>query len=214
MVAANHFAAASSLILTAVTGTNGKTTTTYLVESILAAAGRKTGVIGTVGYRFGGRQKEASLTTPGAIELHGNLAEMRQAGATDVVMEASSIALEQGRLAGCRFRVAALTNVTQDHLDYHGTMERYFAAKRILFQELMVPGQGVGVFFVDDAQGVAMWNEATCQALTITRRERGQTSRLWSNSSARTAFARGLERPWVRWRSCRRWWVNSTWPIS
>jgi UDP-N-acetylmuramoyl-L-alanyl-D-glutamate--2,6-diaminopimelate ligase len=173
LVAANHFAAASSLTLTAVTGTNGKTTTTYLVESILAAAGRKTGVIGTVGYRFGGRQKEALLTTPGAIELHGNLAEMRQAGADDVVMEASSIALEQGRLAGCRFRVAALTNVTQDHLDYHGTMERYFAAKRILFQELMVPVQGVGVFFVDEAQGVAMWNEATCQALTITRRERG-----------------------------------------
>ncbi len=172
-VAANHFAAASSLTLTAVTGTNGKTTTTYLVESILAAAGRKTGVIGTVGYRFGGRQKEASLTTPGAIELHGNLAEMRQAGASDVVMEASSIALEQGRLAGCRFRVAALTNVTQDHLDYHGTMERYFIAKRILFRELMLPGQGVGVFFVDDAQGVAMRNEATCQALTLTRHERG-----------------------------------------
>ena len=173
MIAANHFAAASALTLTAVTGTNGKTTTTYLVESILAAAGRKPGVIGTVGYRFGGRHKEASLTTPGALELHGNLAEMRQAGATDVVMEASSIALEQGRLAGCRFRVAALTNVTQDHLDYHGTMERYFAAKRILFQELMVPAQGVGVFFVDEAQGVAMRNEATCQALTVTRRERG-----------------------------------------
>ncbi len=172
-MAANRFEAASVLTLTAVTGTNGKTTTTYLVESILAAAGRKAGVIGTVGYCFGGRHKEASLTTPGAIELHSNLAEMRQAGASDVVMEASSIALEQGRLAGCRFRVTALTNVTQDHLDYHGTMERYFAAKRILFQELMAPGQGVGVFFVDDAQGVAMRKEATCQVLTMTRRDRG-----------------------------------------
>ena len=173
IVAANRFEAASALTLTAVTGTNGKTTTTYLVEAILAAAGRKTGVIGTVGYRFGGRHKEALLTTPGALELHGNLAEMRQAGASDVVMEASSIALEQGRLAGCQFRVAALTNITQDHLDYHGTMGNYFAAKRILFHERMMPAQGVGVFFVDDAQGVAMKNEATCQTLTLTRQNRG-----------------------------------------
>jgi len=173
IVAANRFDATSSLLLTAVTGTNGKTTTTYLVESILAAAGRKPGVIGTVGYRYGGRQKEAALTTPGALELHGNLAEMKQSGASDVVMEASSIALDQGRLAGCRFRVAALTNVTQDHLDYHGTMERYFAAKRVLFRELMVPAKGVGVFFVDDAQGVAMKQDATCPALTLTRQDRG-----------------------------------------
>jgi len=173
VVAANRFAAVSALTLTAVTGTNGKTTTTYLVESILAAAGRKPGVIGTVGYRFGGRQKPALLTTPGALELHGNMAEMKQAGASDVVMEASSIALEQGRLAGCRFRVAALTNITQDHLDYHGTMASYFAAKRILFQELMVPAKGVGVFFVDDEQGLAMRNEATCPALTLTRQDRG-----------------------------------------
>jgi UDP-N-acetylmuramoyl-L-alanyl-D-glutamate--2,6-diaminopimelate ligase len=173
IVAANRFAAASALTLTAVTGTNGKTTTTYLVEAILAAAGRKPAVIGTIGYRFGGRHKEALLTTPGALELHGNLAEMRQAGASDVVMEASSIALEQGRLAGCRFRVAALTNITQDHLDYHGTMANYFAAKRILFQELMVAAKGIGVFFVDDAQGGAMKNEATCQVLTLTRQNRG-----------------------------------------
>jgi UDP-N-acetylmuramoyl-L-alanyl-D-glutamate--2,6-diaminopimelate ligase len=165
VVATNRFAAASALTLTAVTGTNGKTTTTYLVESILSAAGRKAAVIGTVGYRFGGRQKQALLTTPGALELH--------AGASDVVMEASSIALEQGRLAGCRFRVAALTNITQDHLDYHGTMASYFAAKRILFQELMAPATGLGVFFVDDAQGLAMKNEATCPALTLTRQDHG-----------------------------------------
>ena len=173
VVAANRFGAARALTLTAVTGTNGKTTTTYLVESILTMAGRKPGVIGTVGYRFGGRQKQALLTTPGALELHGNLAEMRQGGASDVVMEASSIALEQGRLAGCRFRVAALTNVTQDHLDYHGTMANYFAAKRILFHDLMVPGSGLGVFFVDDAQGLAMRQEATCPTLTLTRQDRG-----------------------------------------
>jgi UDP-N-acetylmuramoyl-L-alanyl-D-glutamate--2,6-diaminopimelate ligase len=173
VIAANRFEAATSLCLTAVTGTNGKTTTTYLVEAMLSAAGRKPGVIGTVGYRFGGRQKEASLTTPGALELHGLLAEMKQAGASDVVMESSSIALEQGRLAGCRYRVAALTNVTQDHLDYHGTMERYFAAKAILFRELMAAPAGVSVFFVDDPQSLAMRKEARGPVLTLSCSDRG-----------------------------------------
>jgi UDP-N-acetylmuramoyl-L-alanyl-D-glutamate--2,6-diaminopimelate ligase len=173
VLAANRFRAGGALNLTAVTGTNGKTTTTYLVEAILAAAGRPTGVIGTVGYRLGGKVREASLTTPGALELHQNLAEMRQAGASDVVMEASSIALEQDRLAGCRFRVAALTNVTQDHLDYHGTMARYFAAKSILFRELLVPAVGVSVFFADDEPGRAMRREASGPVLTLSRQESG-----------------------------------------
>ena len=172
VLAANRFRAGRALVLTAVTGTNGKTTTTYLVESILAAAGHPTGIIGTVGYRFGGKVKEAALTTPGALELHEHLAEMRQAGASDVVMEASSIALEQDRLAGCRFRVAALTNVTQDHLDYHETMERYFAAKSILFRDLMGPA-GVSVFFVDDEQGLAMKRQARGTVLGLTRQDRG-----------------------------------------
>jgi UDP-N-acetylmuramoyl-L-alanyl-D-glutamate--2,6-diaminopimelate ligase len=173
IVARNRFHSASALMLTAVTGTNGKTTTTYLVESILTAAGRRAGVIGTVGYRFGGWRKEALLTTPGALELHGNLAEMKKAGATDVVMEASSIALEQGRLAGCRFRVAALTNVTQDHLDYHGTMAKYSAAKSILFRELVAKPAGVAVVFADDAQGLAMKREASGRVLTLTRQDHG-----------------------------------------
>jgi UDP-N-acetylmuramoyl-L-alanyl-D-glutamate--2,6-diaminopimelate ligase len=173
VIAANRFQAAPALCLSAVTGTNGKTTTTYLVESILAAAARKPGVIGTVGYRFGGRQKEAALTTPGALELHALLAEMKQSGASDVVMEASSIALEQGRLAGCRYRVAALTNVTQDHLDYHGTMERYFAAKTILFRELMQAEVGTSVLFADDEHGAAMRREARGPVLTLSRSDRG-----------------------------------------
>jgi UDP-N-acetylmuramoyl-L-alanyl-D-glutamate--2,6-diaminopimelate ligase len=173
VIAANRFQAAPALCLSAVTGTNGKTTTTYLVESVLLAAGRKPGVIGTVGYRFGGRQKEASLTTPGALELHGLLAEMKQSGASDVVMEASSIALEQGRLAGCRYRVAALTNVTQDHLDYHGTMERYFAAKAILFRELLPSQTGTSVLFADDQHGLAMRKEVRGPVLTLSRGERG-----------------------------------------
>jgi UDP-N-acetylmuramoyl-L-alanyl-D-glutamate--2,6-diaminopimelate ligase len=173
VLAANRFGAARTLSLTAVTGTNGKTTTTYLIEAMLAAAGRRPGVIGTVGYRFGGRERPAALTTPGALELHALLAEMKQSGATDVVMEASSIALEQGRLAGCRYQVAALTNVTQDHLDYHGTMDRYFEAKTILFRELLASGAGVAVVFADDEQGVAMRKWVRGPVLTLSRSDHG-----------------------------------------
>ena len=105
-MAARRFGAADRLVFTGVTGTNGKTTTTYLLEAILEAAGRRPAVIGTVTYRFGEQSDPGPLTTPGALALHEALAEMQAAGATDVVMEATSIALEQGRVAGCRFRVA------------------------------------------------------------------------------------------------------------
>jgi UDP-N-acetylmuramoyl-L-alanyl-D-glutamate--2,6-diaminopimelate ligase len=161
IIAANRFDAARAMDLIAVTGTNGKTTTTYLLESMLLAAGQSPGVIGTVSYRaagWAGRAHQASLTTPGALALHGLFAEMRDAGTTDVVLEASSLALDQGRLEGCRFRVAGLTNVTQDHLDHHGTMERYFDAKAILFERLLraEAGVGVGAFFVEQDEGRRM----------------------------------------------------------
>jgi UDP-N-acetylmuramoyl-L-alanyl-D-glutamate--2,6-diaminopimelate ligase len=172
-VAANRFAAAAQLTLTAVTGTNGKTTTTYLVEGIFKAANRQPGVIGTVGYRFGGQVQAAPLTTPGALQLHQLFAGMKDGGCTDVVLEASSIALEQGRLHGCRFRVAALSNVTQDHLDYHGTMERYFDCKAILFRDLMVPSTGVSVLFVDDEHGQAMRRHVRGSVLTLTHAAQG-----------------------------------------
>ena len=159
VIAANRYAAASALTLLAVTGTNGKTTTTYIVEAMLRAAGRAPGVVGTVAYRADGLPgggRPAPLTTPGALMLHGLLAEMRVVGTTDVVLEATSHALEQGRLDGCRFSVAALTNLTQDHLDYHGDMEQYFAAKAILFERLIDAGRGVAVTFVDDEAGRRM----------------------------------------------------------
>jgi UDP-N-acetylmuramoyl-L-alanyl-D-glutamate--2,6-diaminopimelate ligase len=155
-IAANRFGTPGSLSLLAVTGTNGKTTTTYIVESMLRAAGLSPGVIGTVSYRAAGLPgggRPAPLTTPGALALHGLFDEMRAVGTTDVVLEASSHALEQGRLDGCRFRVAAMTNLTQDHLDYHGTMEQYFEAKAILFDRLVDSPGGVAVTFVDDEAG-------------------------------------------------------------
>ncbi|HXI59205.1 MAG TPA: UDP-N-acetylmuramoyl-L-alanyl-D-glutamate--2,6-diaminopimelate ligase [Polyangia bacterium] len=161
MIAANRFGAAAALSLMAVTGTNGKTTTTYLVEAMLAATGLVPGVIGTVSYRsaapgWQGGARAASLTTPGSLALHALLADMRAAGTTDVVLEASSHALDQRRLDGCRFRVAALTNVTQDHLDYHVSMDRYFEAKTILFERLLDPARGVAVFLIDDDAGRKM----------------------------------------------------------
>jgi UDP-N-acetylmuramoyl-L-alanyl-D-glutamate--2,6-diaminopimelate ligase len=167
VIAANRYGASDALCLLAVTGTNGKTTTTYLVEAMLRAAGRLPGVIGTVSNRtsapgFAGGARPASMTTPGALALQGLLAEMRAAGTTDVVLEATSHSLDQGRLEGCRFRAGALTNITQDHLDYHGTMDRYFDAKAILFERLLDEARGVGVTFVDQEEGRRM--RARCAA--------------------------------------------------
>jgi UDP-N-acetylmuramoyl-L-alanyl-D-glutamate--2,6-diaminopimelate ligase len=158
IIAANRYRAAEALRLLAVTGTNGKTTVTYLLESILSAAGRHPGVIGTVSNRaagLSGGARPASLTTPGALAVHRLFADMRDVGTTDVVLEATSHALDQGRLEGCRFGVAGLTNVTQDHLDYHGTMDRYFDAKALLFERLLTAA-GVAVLFVDQEEGRRM----------------------------------------------------------
>jgi len=164
-LAANRFPRGRELTLTAVTGTNGKTTTTYLMESVLGAAGIVTGVVGTVANRVGGGPgapapaallQPATLTTPGALALHRLLADMRQVGASDAVLEATSHALDQGRLDGCRFRVAGLTNLTQDHLDYHHTMAAYFDAKAILFDRLLDDATGVAVLPIDRPEGVAM----------------------------------------------------------
>ena len=164
IMAANRFATPGQapLTLTAVTGTNGKTTTTYLLEAMLHAAGLRAGVVGTIAYRVGGPvggagfSRPAPLTTPGALALHALFAEMRAAGASDAVLEASSHALHQGRLEGCRFRVAGLTNLTQDHLDYHGTMDAYLDAKAILFERLLDRGAGVAVLPIDRPEGVAL----------------------------------------------------------
>ena len=165
-MALRHFGALPGLTLTGVTGTNGKTTLTYLLESVLAAAGRRPGVVGTVNYRFEDRHWPAPLTTPGAVALQRVFGEMRAAGATDVVMEVSSIALEQDRVHGCSYRVAGLTNVTQDHLDYHGTMERYFAAKIRLFEERLTP-DGVAVLPADRPEGLAMRKHVRGKLLTV-----------------------------------------------
>lgn len=121
--------------LVAITGTNGKTTTSYIIEHLLAAAGRKVGVLGTVTYRWPGFSIDAKLTTPDCWMVHELLANMAKADVDAVVMEVSSHALDQYRVWGLDFDVAVISNLTQDHLDYHGDMETYFQAKAKLFTE-------------------------------------------------------------------------------
>lgn len=121
------------MTLIGLTGTNGKTTTTYLLESILQEAGRRVGVIGTVDYRHPGGRRPADVTTPQSYDLAEIMAEMVRAGVDATVMEVSSHALDQGRTAGCRFDAVGFTNLSRDHLDYHADMDDYFRAKSKLF---------------------------------------------------------------------------------
>jgi len=146
---------AKAMTLVGITGTNGKTTTTYVVESILAAAGYEPAVIGTVELRWAGKRVPASYTTPTPQLLHEALARMRDAGCTHVIMEVTSIALAAHRVAGMQFEVAAFSNLTQDHLDFHGSMEAYRDAKRMLFREYLAP-DGTAVINVDDPEGEGM----------------------------------------------------------
>ncbi|MDL2266488.1 UDP-N-acetylmuramoyl-L-alanyl-D-glutamate--2,6-diaminopimelate ligase [Desulfovibrio sp. OttesenSCG-928-G15] len=137
-----------------ITGTNGKTTETYLLEALFNTLGKKTGVIGTVSYRWPGHEEDAPLTTPGCLVLHDMLSRMAAAGAEYAFMEVSSHALDQERVAGIAFDAALMTNLTQDHLDYHSDMEEYFHSKELLFKSVCeggVPNDGkVAVLNADD----------------------------------------------------------------
>lgn len=134
-----------------VTGTNGKTTITYLLESILAESGKKPAVFGTVEYRFGNQHLSASHTTPESVDLMRMMADFRQSGADALILEVSSHALEQHRVDGIDFDLTIFTNLTQDHLDYHVTLDSYFDSKKRLFTELL--GDGAAVINHDDAYG-------------------------------------------------------------
>jgi len=128
-----HGRPADRMTVVGVTGTNGKTTTTYLLESVFRAAGMAPGVIGTTGVRIDGRPEPFARTTPEAPDLHGLLARMLASGVEAVAMEVSSHGLDQHRVGGMRYACGVFTNLTQDHLDYHGTLEEYFGAKARLF---------------------------------------------------------------------------------
>jgi len=147
---------AERIAVTGITGTNGKSTTAYLVESILAAAGRKSALIGTIEYHVAGKVYAAPHTTPEALELARLLHEALSAGASDAVMEVSSHALAQERVFGVPFDVAVFTNLTRDHLDYHQTMEEYFAAKRVLFSGCGTDAPRAAVLNLDDEYGTKL----------------------------------------------------------
>jgi UDP-N-acetylmuramoyl-L-alanyl-D-glutamate--2,6-diaminopimelate ligase len=146
------------LSLFGITGTNGKTTTAYLVEQLSAARGLGTGLIGTVECRWPGGRLPATHTTPESHELQELLRRMLDAGAQVVAMEVSSHALSQERAAGCVFAGAAFTNLTRDHLDYHGTLDAYFDAKAKLFRELL-PRGAAAVLNFDDPRVLALARE-------------------------------------------------------
>jgi UDP-N-acetylmuramoyl-L-alanyl-D-glutamate--2,6-diaminopimelate ligase len=153
----------SAMQLLAITGTNGKTTVAAMVESGLRAAGRTTGMIGTVGIRVNDVNHSGARTTPEATDLHAILGLMRESGVTSVVMEVSSIALEERRVDGVIYDVAAFTNLSQDHLDYHGTMDAYFEAKAGLFTQQHAR---LGVIGIDDAWGRQLQARASIDADT------------------------------------------------
>jgi UDP-N-acetylmuramoyl-L-alanyl-D-glutamate--2,6-diaminopimelate ligase len=152
--AANYYARPAEVLkLIGVTGTNGKTTTSYLVDSVLRAAGCEVGLLGTISYRLVRESRPAPNTTPESLDLQKHLAEIVRAGGTHAVLEASSHALALDRLWGCPFAVAIFTNLTRDHLDYHKTLEEYFAAKRRLFEGTGASAPATGVTNIDDEYG-------------------------------------------------------------
>jgi len=147
---------AERIAVTGITGTNGKSTTAFLVESILTAAGRKSALIGTIEYHVAGRVLPAPHTTPEALELNRIFSEALGNGASDAVIEVSSHALAQERVFGVPFDVAVFTNLTRDHLDYHKTMEEYFTAKRVLFEGCGTDAPRAVVTNVDDEYGAKL----------------------------------------------------------
>lgn len=169
VMSANYYGhPAKQLRLIGVTGTNGKTTTTYLIKQLLELSSPtmqgKVGLIGTIEYMVGGEKYPATHTTPESLELHKLFATMVRKGCTHVVMEVSSHSLHQDRVYGLEFSAAVFTNLTQDHLDYHGTMENYFQAKKILFDCL--PSSSRAVTNADDAAGLKIVKGTRASVIT------------------------------------------------
>ncbi|MEI7635020.1 MAG: UDP-N-acetylmuramoyl-L-alanyl-D-glutamate--2,6-diaminopimelate ligase [bacterium] len=172
-----HGNPSAHMLVVGVSGTNGKTTTTYLLESVMRAAGMNPGVIGTIEYRYAGQRHKARHTTPTALQLAQLYAQMRDAGCDAAAMEVSSHSIEQQRINGIRFDAGIFTNLTQDHLDYHGTMENYAVTKRKFYFDhlLRYPPKAdlacqanlpIGVFNMDDACGKLWASEFPGKSLT------------------------------------------------
>jgi UDP-N-acetylmuramoyl-L-alanyl-D-glutamate--2,6-diaminopimelate ligase len=157
------------LAATGITGTNGKTTTAFLIEQLLNLAARKSVLVGTVEYHVAGEVRPSLHTTPESRDLFELMAEGAARGATELVTEVSSHALDQGRAAGVNFDVAVFTNLTRDHLDYHGTMEKYLAAKRLLFDGTVYAAPRVAVINANDPHGAQLCEAARNAGAAVQR---------------------------------------------
>src|SRR5438270_217955 len=181
VIAANFYGRpAAKLSLVGVTGTSGKTTTTKMIESILAAAHEPVGMIGTIEYRAGDERLVADRTTPDAVMLHQWFAKMVDAGVRRAVMEVSSHALALQRTYGIHFAAAVFTNLSQDHLDFHKDFEDYFAAKRILFDQIDRTKK-TAIVNIDDAYGRRLADEMGDAAITFGRggdRDKGKRPKM------------------------------------
>lgn len=170
LAAAYYGRPSESMILTGITGTNGKTTVTYLLEEMLRAAGYSVGVIGTINYRYGGNEFKNPVTTPESLDLQHILAQMHKAGVSHVVLEVSSHALDLRRVANCWMDVGVFTNLTQDHLDYHKTLSAYWNCKKRLFTDLLnsgpKKGQTTAVLNCNDPRGHELLAEVTIPCIT------------------------------------------------
>ena len=173
----------SKLVLTGVTGTNGKTTTTHMLRSIFIDAGKRVGVIGTLGTYLDEEHLPGARTTPESTDLYATLALMVERGITHVFMEVSSHALVLHRVAGLKFDVAIFTNLTQDHLDFHGSMDNYFAAKAALFTPEF---SKQAVICTDDKWGKKLATESRIPVVTIGKNGNWKTSQAISNSNGLT----------------------------
>jgi UDP-N-acetylmuramoyl-L-alanyl-D-glutamate--2,6-diaminopimelate ligase len=160
----------SRLRMVGITGTNGKTTTAFLVRHLLTRFGEKTGLIGTIELSLGAEPVAANLTTPDPLELHGLFGKMLEAGCSSCVMEVSSHALDQDRVRGVEFQTAVFTNLTRDHQDYHASMEAYFLAKKRLFDGLRP--EDVAIFNGDDPAGTAIVADTAARRVAFGRSEK------------------------------------------
>jgi murE/murF fusion protein len=170
-IAAEFFGNPSKdLVLAGVTGTNGKTTTTWILESIFKSAGFNTGVIGTVNIRYNGKVFDNPVTTPDAIDLQKNLAGMKKAGVTHVIMEVSSHGLDLNRVDFCRFDTGIFTNLTQDHLDYHKNLDDYFECKKRFFIDFLGSkgkNNAPAILNIDDEKGALLFNTLGCKKFSV-----------------------------------------------
>jgi UDP-N-acetylmuramoyl-L-alanyl-D-glutamate--2,6-diaminopimelate ligase len=199
LAAARFGTGRAAMKVVGITGTNGKTTTCYLIEHLVNSVGTKVGVIGTVNVRWPGHCYDIGMTTPDCWTVHEFLARMREDGVEVVCMEVSSHALDQERVAGIDFDLAVFTNLTQDHLDYHHDMESYFLAKARLFQETD-KGVPFGIINADDPYGKRLLQESTyCMGYSLETGERDN----WLVGELASCSRRGLEldmtRDHARW---------------